>query len=290
MAEFMRREDTILGGSIHGTFGSDPGRPGVRNAVMTTTTVESLSDSSSPKWEIAGILAHHDRVEEGQQFTGTPIYLVYACKENRGLCWRLAGVDSTLQQFRDVSIPNNVCELCDGCFKECRSLCRVNFGPLSSVERIGVSCLEGTGIEEVNIPDCVRELCDCCFKECESLRLVMFGSSSSLERIGVSCFECTGIEEVNIPGGVRELCGHCFSGCRSLCRVNFGSSSSLERIGEGCFACTGIEEVSIPDCVRELCDRCFQWCRRLRLVRFGSSSSLERIGVECFAKPPVFDS
>ena len=213
MAEFMRREDTILGGSIHGTFGSDPGRPEVRNAVMTTTTVESLSDSSSPKWEIAGILAHHDRVEEGQQFTGTPIYLVYACKENRGLCWRLAGVDSTLQQFRDVSIPNNVCELCDGCFKECRSLCRVNFGPLSSVERIGVSCLEGTGIEEVNIPDGVCELCDGCFKECESLRRVNFGSSSSLERIGVDCFSVSGSIYVSGPDRVRELCDGAHERC-----------------------------------------------------------------------------
>ena len=37
----------------------------------------------------------------------------------------------------EVSIPNGVRELCDRCFKECRSLRRVDFGSSSSLERIG---------------------------------------------------------------------------------------------------------------------------------------------------------
>ena len=61
-----------------------------------------------------------------------------------------------------MSIPNHVRELCDGCFKGCRSLRCVIFGASSSLERIGVSCFAGTGIEEVRIPDRVRELCDGC--------------------------------------------------------------------------------------------------------------------------------
>ena len=42
----------------------------------------------------------------------------------------------------------------------------------SSLERIGVSCFEGSGVEEVSIPDGVRELCEGCFRLCESLRRV----------------------------------------------------------------------------------------------------------------------
>ena len=125
------------------------------------------------------------------------------------------------------------------------------FGPSSSLERIGVSCFERSGVEEVSIPDSVCELCDRCFYKCKSLCRVTFGPCSSLERIGVSCFERSGVEE-------------------------------LERIGVSCFERSGVEEVSIPDSVRELCDDCFAWCTGLSRVNFGPSSSLERIGFKAF--------
>ena len=102
-----------------------------------------------------------------------------------------------------VRIPDSVSELCDGCFKGCRSLRRVTFGPSSSLERIGVEAFgvvsgggkpTPCGLVEINIPDGVRELCDGCFKGCRSLRCVTFGPSSSLERIGFSCFEQTAVD------------------------------------------------------------------------------------------------
>ena len=86
----------------------------------------------------------------------------------------------------------------------------MNFGSSSSLELIGVSCFESSGVEEVSIPDSVRELCDRCFYECKSLRRVNFGSSSSLERIGLSCFERSGVEKVSIPDSVRVLYHGCF--------------------------------------------------------------------------------
>ena len=192
-----------------------------------------------------------------------------------------------------VFVPADIRELCDGCFKEHWSLRRVTFRPSSLLERIGVSCFEGTGVEEVSVPDGVRELCDGCFKGCKGLQRVTFGRSSLLERIGVEAFgivrdrkagdvQCD-LGEINIPDGVRELCDGCFKGCKSLRRVTFGPSSSLERIGVSCFEQTGVEEVSVPDRVLELCERCFKGCKSLRRVTFGSSSSLERIGDFCFA-------
>ena len=181
-----------------------------------------------------------------------------------------------------VCIPGCVRELCDNCFKGHRSLRRVTFGSSSLLERIGVSCFEGTGVEEVGIPDGVRDLCDCCFKGCKNFRHVTFGSSSLLERIGVSCFEKTGVEDVRLPDSVRELCDDCFKGCRSLCHVTFGSSSALDRVGRFCFAGSGLVEISIPDGVFELCEGCFKGCKSLCRVTFGSSSSLERIGLEAF--------
>ena len=64
-----------------------------------------------------------------------------------------------------MSIPDGVCELCDGCFNGCESLRRVNFGSSTSLERISRSCFCGSGVEEVSIPDRLRELCEGCFPD-----------------------------------------------------------------------------------------------------------------------------
>ena len=63
-----------------------------------------------------------------------------------------------------VCVPDSVRELLDGCFKGCKSLRRVAFGPSSSLEWMGVLCFQGTRVEEVSVPGSVRELCEGCFK------------------------------------------------------------------------------------------------------------------------------
>ena len=141
---------------------------------------------------------------------------LYRRRPQSQLCWSSTCLGRALRQLRDVSIPNNVCKLCDDCFKGCTCLRRVMFGSYSSLGWIGLCCFCGSGVEDVCIPDSVRVLCDRCFKECSSLRRVMFGSSSSsLERIGVSCFTSSGVEEeeVRIPNRGRMLCNRCLSWC-----------------------------------------------------------------------------
>ena len=246
------------------------------------------------------------------------IYLVGAersrvlCRDDWNLYWH-----AFIGEISEVSIPNNVSGLCIDCFKGCSRLRRVTFGPSSSLDRIGASCFEETGVEEFAVPDSCRELCDRCFKGCSRLRRVTFGPSSSLERIGVEAFGALekekmvymerpqketvftpcGLVEISIPDSVRELCDGCFRGCENLRRVTFGPSSSLERIGVEAFGAVrdfrgdlttcGLVEIHIPDSVRELCDGCFKWCKSLRRVTFGPSSSLERIGVSCFRESGV---
>ena len=195
----------------------------VTNAVVTSRRRSEIPLTISGVCQFA---------ESECQNNSVPIYLVGAGRSGV-LCrddWM-----SFLDQIHEVSIPNNVSELCDRCFKECKSLRRVTFGSSSSLERIGVLCFSRTLVSEFAVPDSVRELCDACFKLCSTLRRVTFGHSSALERIGVSCFAETGVEEFAVPDGVRELCDNCFEECKSLRRVTFGPSSSLERIGVSCF-------------------------------------------------------
>ena len=46
--------------------------------------------------------------------------------------------ESTPCGLEEIRIPDSVRELCDGCFKGCKGLRRVTFGPSSSLERIGL--------------------------------------------------------------------------------------------------------------------------------------------------------
>ena len=65
MTEFVGRvssEETFLLGRIHGAFPSVEGCPEVRRAVVATTTVELLSDSSNRRLKIVGMLSCHDPV------------------------------------------------------------------------------------------------------------------------------------------------------------------------------------------------------------------------------------
>ena len=95
MTQFRRwvaNEETVCG-----TLGSVQGDPEAKNAVLTSTTVESLTDSQ--KWDIAGIMSSYDRMQEDQRFTGTPMYIVYAHKANSELCWSSTFMGRALQQL-----------------------------------------------------------------------------------------------------------------------------------------------------------------------------------------------
>ena len=122
-----------------------------------TVVVTSRGRSEIPQ-TVAGVCPF---TESDCQADSVPVYL--ACAESNGVLCR-DDWSHVLRQIQCVSIPRNVRELCDGCFKGCKSLRRVTFGPASLLERIGVSCFDGSCVEELSIPDGVRELCDGCFK------------------------------------------------------------------------------------------------------------------------------
>ena len=78
------------------------------------------------------------------------------------------GTKSTPCGLEEIRIPDGVRELCDRCFKWCENLCRVTFGPSSSLEVISDSCFRYSGLSEVSMPERVYQLCDCClnYRDC----------------------------------------------------------------------------------------------------------------------------
>ena len=177
----------------------------MKSAVMASTRVECLTDSSDTTLDVTGIFSSDNSLQNEQQVTGTPKYVVCVSK---------------VDNLRRVSTP---CGLVGDANQEdydYDSLCSrllevgaVDLLPLAqhySDEDNVCRC----GLVEISIPNRVRELCTGCFSWCKSLRRVTFGPSSLLERIGVSCFQDTGVEEVSVTDGVRELCDGCFRGCK----------------------------------------------------------------------------
>ena len=108
----------------------------VKSAVASTTAECCLSDSSGLTWDITGIFSSENHVQNEQQVTGPPTYIIYACNFDNLRCV------STPCGLVEISIPGWVRELPDCCFKGCKGLRRVTFVPSSSLERIGVSCFE----------------------------------------------------------------------------------------------------------------------------------------------------
>ena len=144
MAEFLRQanalEGVFFGSPAYGALGLVRGCHEVKSAVIASCTVEWLTDSSDTTLDITGIFSSDNHVQHEQQVTGTPQYVVYVSKVDK-----LRRV-STPCRLVEIRIPDSVRELCAGCFKGCSSLRRATFGPSSSLERIGVSCFEGTGV------------------------------------------------------------------------------------------------------------------------------------------------
>ena len=123
-----------------GALGLVRGCHEVKSAVITSTTVEYLSDSSAPTLDITGIFSSDNHVQHKQQVTWLPL----PCPPGYHSVTPKYVVDvSTVEILRRVSTPcslievsirDSVRELCDGCFEACSSLRHVTFGPSSSLE------------------------------------------------------------------------------------------------------------------------------------------------------------
>lgn len=105
-------------------------------------------------------------------------------------------------------IPDNVEEIGNGAFSECKELQEVTFG--LGVKRIG----------------------DWAFVECSGLTSIHM--SDKLEVIGESAFEaCSGLTELTIPDSVTEIGKYAYYGCSGIQEVTVGLG--LKRVGAGAF-------------------------------------------------------
>ena len=133
------------------------------------------------------------------------------------------------------------------------SLLGVNFP--SSIQSIGKSCFEGSGITEVQFEDLtssakrsakespsITELGESCFKDCSKLSSLSL--PDSVQSIGSLCFSNTSINEFEVPLFTKTIGDQCFTNCPNLKKFIIPEKSSLETIGNKPFSgCHSLSEI-----------------------------------------------
>jgi D-ribose pyranose/furanose isomerase RbsD len=122
-----------------------------------------------------------------------------------------------------------------------------------SVKTIGVSCFQGTGIENLNILEgsMLEVISDMAFYGCGNLNKINISSSENISRIGKKAFEnCINLtcdDDRLIPVNVKVIDDNAFNGCNSIKNVTLPVSEDL-KLGNLCFATgTSNTTINIPE-------------------------------------------
>jgi hypothetical protein len=104
-----------------------------------------------------------------------------------------------------IGIPNNVENIGNKCFYECRSLCEIVFESDSKLKEIGDSAFRDLGIKIIPIPNHVEKIGNECFYEGESPCEVVFERDSKFKEIDDSAFSDSGVKTMEIPDKYESL-------------------------------------------------------------------------------------
>jgi hypothetical protein len=185
-----------------------------------------------------------------------------------------------LGRASDIPIPDEIEKIDDGCFRDCKWVSQVRFGPSARLSSIGRNAFYSCkGVKVINIPSSVTCLGDYCFGNCESLHTVTFCAGSTLKCIPDSAFtECHLLESITVPSTVTTLGGSCFSGCYKLAHSPMPIDSEVVRIENLAFSgCSSLTSLFLPSSVQFVGPGCFEGCRALLAVTFGSPSNLREL-------------
>jgi hypothetical protein len=123
-----------------------------------------------------------------------------------------SGIVGYLGFATELSIGNDIDELCAGCFAQQTHLSAVSFEADSRVRRIGDHAFDGSrALRSIVIPSTVEMLGESCFSGCTRLSTVSFEPNSRLSAIGRWAFDgCSTLTTVWVPSHIRSILELCF--------------------------------------------------------------------------------
>lgn len=128
------------------------------------------------------------------------------------------------------SIPSHVTKIGDMAMGYTENLASVTIG--DSVQELGASAFQNSGITSVVIPDSVTAVGDFTFFHCPWLERVTFGKG--LIETSYQMFrECDALRQIDFGDGLQNLHAHTFAYCGSLLEVEL--PASVRMMGVGCF-------------------------------------------------------
>lgn len=135
-----------------------------------------------------------------------------------------------------VMLPSTVTIVGDECYRGCRRLRSVAFGP--AVMRIGAGAFRG----------------------CVNLDLAMAPLARCTRMVSEHAFDgCTSVTSAVVPEMCRELGAHAFAHCTALRYARVGDH--VRYLREGTFSgCTALDQIDMGDAIEQIGKACFRGC------------------------------
>lgn len=165
-----------------------------------------------------------------------------------------------------ITIPEGVRKINDSMFEGALSIRSVSFP--ESLEIIGSSAFEETGIEEVSLSSKLKSIEGHAFYKCTNLSRV---SMLSCTELGSQVFcKCSWLESVKLPEGITEIKYAAFGDCERLREVNI--PSTVKTIDRYAFDnCKALPSINLPEGLTSIAGTSFNGCKSLTSVSFPST-------------------
>lgn len=162
-----------------------------------------------------------------------------------------------------ITMTDNVRELGDNCFYDCRQLTNIELS--NNLEVIPRYCfLECIKLEVIELPSSCIVIGFGAFANCERLRVIDF--NDQLSTIGINAFLGTGLRILRIPSSVKTIENGAFSYCDQLEKVVIPGNT---KINNGCFnACDQLQEVVLGKDVELIGGFNFSDCSNLESITY----------------------
>lgn len=183
------------------------------------------------------------------------------------------GAFAELTYLRSISIPDDITEIQDGAFYDCKNLISVDLSRCNNLKYIGDEVFRGcSALERIIFPSSLESIGEGAFFGCTSLTNINLAYCNNLTSIGISAFSgCSSLEGISVPSSITSIGQGAFSGCASLTRIDLSHCNNLTCIEDNTFRhCRMLESIKIPSSVESI-NYAFYECTALTTVYYGGT-------------------